>query len=349
VEPLGLRDPSSIGRYRLAGRLGRGGMGSVFLGHAPDGRPAAIKVIGEQFEDYPEALARFRREVENLHTVRSSRTATLIDYQIAAAPYWLATEYIPGPTLAEQIVAEGAFSTAECLSLAAALAQALADVHAYAVRHRDLTPHNVILSGSGPMLIDFGLAFRPGQEGVTQIGRTVGTPGVTAPEALTGQETGPAADVFGLGTTLAFAATARAPYGMGNSTTIAYLSVHGQIDVKGVEPALARLIQDCVNREPSQRPTPGEIIERCRPESVTRPIPAGAPRATSPQRQATPPEPSSQATPPAAPPKPRTATPPPQRRPRPERPPENPLVSYLMRILRWLSGTSDPTHRDAAS
>jgi serine/threonine protein kinase len=320
-------------------------MGSVFLGHAADGRPAAIKVIGEQFQDHPEALARFRREVENLHIVSSSATATLIDYELSRPPYWLATEYLPGPTLAERIVAEGAFSSAQCLRLAQALAQALADVHAYGVRHRDLTPHNVILAETGPKLIDFGLAFRPGQAGVTQIGRTVGTPGVTAPEALTGQETGPAADVFGLGTTLAFAATARAPYGMGNSTTIAYQSVHGEIDVKGVEPGLAGLIRDCVVRDPARRPSPAQIIERCRPHlpGPARPAepalieklaPAAAPGLETQPLSTTRPRP------------PQAAESAPQRRPRADRAPDNPLESALMKLLRWLAG--DLTSRRAA-
>jgi len=249
-------------------------MGSVYLGRTPGGRPAAIKVIGEQFQQHPEALARFRREVDTLRTVRSAYTAALIDCELSTPPYWLATEYVPGPTLSATIVKSGALPAAVCRDLLAALAEALTDIHIHGVCHRDIKPQNVILSATGPQLIDFGIARRPEQAGLTQVGKTVGTPGFAAPEMLTRNEVGPAADVFALGATIAFAATGRPPFGEGSVTTVSYRSIHGDIDLKGVEEELAALISACVVRDRRRRPSPDTIVARCRPETTLAENPA---------------------------------------------------------------------------
>ncbi|GAB6903405.1 hypothetical protein JCM9957A_64970 [Kineosporia succinea] len=266
--PLRPSDPPAIGRYRLAGRLGTGGMGTVYLGRTPGGRPAAIKVINTQIQDQPEALSRFQREVETLRTVRNPFTASLIDFEVTAPPFWMATEYVPGPTLAAAIKTHQALAPDLCRGLFAALAEALDDIHAHRVLHRDIKPANIILSVTGPQLIDFGIARAEEQPGLTQMGMTMGTPGYVAPEVLLEQEIGPAADVFALGATMAFAATGRAPYGKGSPHTINNRCIEGRIDVDGLPEDLASLVRDCVAREPGDRPTPQEIVDRCRTEAA---------------------------------------------------------------------------------
>ncbi|MDT0433404.1 MULTISPECIES: protein kinase domain-containing protein [Streptomyces] len=263
MHPLSDTDPVKIGRYRLTGRLGAGGMGTVYLGSTPGGRPVAIKVIGDQFQYEDQALERFRREVGTLHTVRSAYSASLIDCGLDEPPYWFATEYVPGRTLYSAVRTSGPLPPPLCLALLAALAEGLSDIHDHDILHRDVKPQNVILSPVGPQLIDFGIARVAGQSALTQVGHTAGTPGFTAPEAYRGEPTGVAADVFALGATVAFAATGRPPYGDGSFSAVAYRTVHGDIDLGSVEPRLAEILAACTDRDPERRPAPAEIVELC--------------------------------------------------------------------------------------
>ncbi|MFI1504387.1 serine/threonine-protein kinase [Streptomyces sp. NPDC020597] len=263
MDVLKAQDPARIGAHTLLARLGAGGMGQVYLGRSPGGRLVAIKVIRDEIVDHPEALARFRREVETVRAVRSAYTANLIDASLDTAPYWLATEYVPGPTLSKAVAARGPLPVETCRGLLAALAEGLAAVHAQRVTHRDLKPQNVILAAQGPQLIDFGIARSAAQTALTEAGFAPGTPGYTAPEVLLRNEVGPAADVFALGATLAYAATGRPPFGPGESAGVSYRTVHDPVDLQGVEAGLAALIGSCVAKEPAGRPGLGELIAWC--------------------------------------------------------------------------------------
>ncbi|MFD9563678.1 serine/threonine protein kinase [Streptomyces sp. NPDC059994] len=263
MDALRPRDPAHIGTYALLARLGEGGMGMVYLGRSPGGRLVALKVIKDEITDHPEALARFRREAETVRAVRSAYTANLIDASLAAPPYWLATEYVSGPTLSRAVADRGPFPPDTCRKLFAALAEGLASVHAYGVTHRDLKPQNVILAPQGPQLIDFGIARAATDTALTQPGVAPGTPGYTAPEVLIRNEVADPADVFALGATIAFAATGRAPFGTGPLDAVSYRAVHEAVDVAGVEPSLAALILACAAKDPGERPSPAEVIVRC--------------------------------------------------------------------------------------
>ncbi|WKX69923.1 protein kinase [Streptomyces sp. XD-27] len=263
MDALRPHDPERIGNYVLMGRLGAGGMGQVYLGRSPGGRLVAIKVIRDEIIDHPGALARFRREVETVRAVRSAYTASLIDASLDVAPYWLATEYVSGPTLSKAVGMRGPLPVEACRSVFAALAEGLAAVHAYGVTHRDLKPQNVILSAQGPQLIDFGIARGIGQAALTETGYAPGTPGFTAPEVLLRNEVGPAADVFALGATMAYAATGRPPFGSGEAAGVSYRAVHEDIDVAGLEAPLAELIQACVAKDPTARPGLQDVVARC--------------------------------------------------------------------------------------
>ncbi|MEU3614361.1 serine/threonine-protein kinase [Streptomyces sp. NPDC006872] len=252
-----------MGAHTLLARLGAGGMGQVYLGRSPGGRLVAIKVIRDEIIDHPEALARFRREVETARAVRSAYTANLIDASLDAAPYWLATEYVPGPTLSKAVAAGGPLPTETCRGVLAALAEGLEAVHGHGVTHRDLKPQNVILAAQGPQLIDFGIARSASQTALTEAGFAPGTPGYTAPEVLLRNEVGPAADVFALGATLAYAATGRPPFGHGEPAGVSYRAVHEAIDLVGVDAELAALVEACVAKEPTARPGLAELIARC--------------------------------------------------------------------------------------
>ena len=264
VDALKAHDPAQIGAYMLLARLGAGGMGQVYLGRSPGGRLVAIKVIRDEITDHPEALARFRREVETVRLVRSAYTANLIDASLDSAPYWLATEYVSGPTLSKAVGTRGPMPAETCRRLFAALAEGLAAVHEQRVTHRDLKPQNVLLAAQGPQLIDFGIARGVGQTALTEAGSAPGTPGFTAPEVLTRNQVESAADVFALGATIAYAATGRPPFGSGDPAVVSYRAVHEPIDLAGVEPELAGLIQHCVAKDPAARPQLAEVIARCR-------------------------------------------------------------------------------------
>ncbi|MFI9721245.1 serine/threonine-protein kinase [Streptomyces sp. NPDC052396] len=263
MEALRPQDPARIGAHTVLARLGSGGMGQVYLGRSPGGLQLAIKVIRDDFAQSQEALTRFRREVETARAVHGAYTAQVVDASLAAAPYWLATEYVPGPTLSQALALRGPLPAETCFRLFAALAEALAQVHGFGVTHRDLKPHNVMLAPGGPKLIDFGIARTAEQTALTQLGTAPGTPGYAAPEVITRNEVGPAADVFALGATMACAATGRPPYGEGSLESVTYRVVHDSIDVDGVAPELAALIEDCVAADPERRPDPARIIERC--------------------------------------------------------------------------------------
>ncbi len=267
VDALRPSDPARIGAYQLLARLGAGGMGRVYLGRSPGGRLVAVKVIRDEISDHPEALARFRREAATVETVRSAYTAQLIEAALDASPYWLATEYVAGPTLRGAVGASGPFPPDSALRLLAALAEGLAAVHAHGVTHRDLKPQNVILSPQGPQLIDFGIARGLEQTILTREGATSGTPGYTAPEVLLRNEVGPAADVFALGATLAYALTGRPPYGAGDAASVNYRTVYEDIDLDGVRPEAAALIRGCVAKDPARRPDPAAVIAGCAVDS----------------------------------------------------------------------------------
>ncbi|MBZ4319105.1 serine/threonine protein kinase [Streptomyces huiliensis] len=263
MEPLRPHDPPAIGPHTLLARLGSGGMGQVYLGRSPGGRQLAIKVIREDFAQSGEASARFRREVATVGAVRSAYTANLVDASLETVPYWLATEYVPGPTLTRATGERGPLPPETCFRLFAALAEALAQVHGHGITHRDLKPHNIILSPVGPKLIDFGIARGAEQTALTRTGIAPGTPGYTAPEVITRNEVSFAADVFALGATMACAATGRPPYGEGSLESVVYRVVHGEVDAAGLEPRLADLVRACTAADPAARPALSEVIERC--------------------------------------------------------------------------------------
>ncbi|TDB89190.1 serine/threonine protein kinase [Actinomadura sp. KC216] len=260
VEPLRPEDPSEIGGYPLIARIGAGGMGQVYLGLTGAGRHIALKVIREDFEG-PQALARFRREVATVERVRSRFAAAMVGAGLDAPPYWLATEYVPGPTLRQAVAENGPLPPDTCVRLLAALAQGLLEIHRHGVQHRDLKPGNVILAPDGPRLIDFGIARGEGQTQITQTGAWNGTPGYVAPEVVREQEPVPASDVFSLAGTIAYAATGRPPFGGGRIEAIIHRTLSGDIDLDGADPRVAELVRLCAEKEPGSRISLERLLE----------------------------------------------------------------------------------------
>ena len=215
VSALQPGDPRTIGPYRLTGRLGQGGMGEVFLGVSPGGRPVAVKAIRAELTADPQFRARFRQEVAAARRVSGVFTAAVVDADIDGPVAWLATSYVQGPSLEEAVDSHGPLPEASLLALAAGLAESLTAIHSAGVVHRDLKPSNVLLAQDGPRVIDFGISRAAESTALTRTGLVIGSPGFMSPEQATGGETGQPTDIFSLGAVLAFAATGEGPFGKG--------------------------------------------------------------------------------------------------------------------------------------
>jgi serine/threonine protein kinase len=245
----------------MVGRLGQGGMGQVFLGVSPGGRPVAVKAIRPELASDPQFRIRFAREVAAARTVSGMFTAMVVGADVDGPIAWLATAYVPGPSLAEAVNEHGPLPEASLLALAAGLAEALAAIHAAGVTHRDLKPSNVLLAEDGPRVIDFGISRAAESTTLTQTGLTIGSPGFMSPEQAIGTEVGPPSDIFSLGTVLAFAATGKGPFGGGTTASLLYRVVHETPDLDGVPAAVRPLIERCLVKEPAQRPTAVALLD----------------------------------------------------------------------------------------
>jgi hypothetical protein len=250
-------DPRRVGHYVLIGRLGAGGMAEVFFGRSPAGRPVAVKLIYPAFANDAGFRRRFRLEVEAGRQVGGFHAAQVVDADPDAERPWMVTAFIAGPSL-EQILGEyRALPLDSVRVLGAGVAEALGAIHAAGLIHRDLKPSNILLAEDGPHVIDFGVARAIDASGVT---RRSGTAGFMAPEVLLGGALTSACDVFALGMVLAHAAGIR-PFGVGPAEVIAYRVVHEEPDLSGLDPQIRGVIAACLANEPSERPTPAEILE----------------------------------------------------------------------------------------
>ncbi|KOG72861.1 serine/threonine protein kinase [Streptomyces antibioticus] len=263
-QPLQADDPPVVAGYRLAARLGAGGMGRVYLSHTQGGRPVALKVVRPELADDPDFRRRFGREIKAARRVRGAYTAELIDADADGVPPWLATLYVPGPSLAEAVARRGPLPVAAVLWLMAGVAEALQAIHAEGIVHRDLKPSNVLLAADGPRVIDFGIALAADGTSYTATGGTIGTPSFMAPEQASGGEVAAATDVFALGQTAAFAALGRPLYGDGPAVNVLYRIVHSEPDLDLLPEPLRPLLARCLAADPAERATPAEVVEWCR-------------------------------------------------------------------------------------
>ncbi|MBK3606003.1 serine/threonine protein kinase, partial [Streptomyces sp. MBT54] len=203
---LSAEDPQEIGGYRLQARLGSGGMGVVYLAHTRGGRPIALKAVREDFAADPGFRLRFADEVASARRIHGLFTAQVIDSGVDDPVPWLATAYVPGPSLEQAVRHHGPLPPRTVLLLMAGIAEALQAIHGAGVVHRDLKPANVLLAEDGPRVIDFGIARAADAAHLTGTGVRIGTAAYMAPEQAMGLPVTPAVDVFALGALAAYVA-----------------------------------------------------------------------------------------------------------------------------------------------
>lgn len=262
--------PEYAGHYRLESCLGSGGMGVVHLARSTSGMRVAVKVVHARYAMDPEFRGRFRQEVAAARRVSGAFTAPVVDADPEGGRPWMATLYIPGPTLSEQVKRNGPMDPDQSRRLMAGLAEALRDIHRVGVVHRDLKPSNVLLAEDGPKVIDFGISRPRDSELRTETGKLIGTPPFMAPEQFRRpREVGPAADVFALGSLMVHATTGRGPFDSDSPYVVAYQVVHDEPDLTGVPESLAPLVLRCLAKEPDDRPTPDELMRELRSVAAT--------------------------------------------------------------------------------
>ncbi len=262
MEPLTGEDPRQVGPYRILMRLGEGGMGRVYLGRSPGGRSVAVKLVHGGLATTPGFRQRFAREVQASRAVSGAGTAPVVAADPEAAVPWLASAYIPGPSLGEAVYRYGPLPEPALWRLLAGLAEALDVVHSSGLVHRDLKPSNVLLSLDRPVLIDFGIARAADDAALTGTGLVVGSPGYMSPEQAEGRVVNAPGDVFSLGAVLAFAATGSNPFGGGSGPELLYRIVHHEPDLTGAPEGFAAVVRECLNRQPENRPSPADLRAR---------------------------------------------------------------------------------------
>ncbi|SNS42709.1 Serine/threonine protein kinase [Streptosporangium subroseum] len=264
VEALASEDPWEIAGYKLRGRLGSGGMGIVYLSYSRGGQPVALKVVRREYAEDPEFRRRFAREVEAARRVQGAYTAPVLDSNVEGTQPWLASAYVPGPSLADAVHRHGPLPPETVLSLVAGIAEALQSIHGVGVVHRDLKPTNVLLASDGPRVIDFGIARSADATALTDTNVRLGTPAYMSPEQVTGRGIGPETDLFALGLVAFFAATGRHPFGEGDGNALLFRILSQEPELTACPEPLREIVARCLAKESSERPTPTEIIELCR-------------------------------------------------------------------------------------
>jgi Protein kinase domain len=280
LEPLRRWDPERIGPYALLGSLGAGAMGRVYLGRSTAGRLVAVKTIKIEFAEEAGFRARFAHEVAAARRVSGVFTAAVVAADPDADVPWLATAYVPAPSLSRLVRACGPLPVTAVRWLAAGCAEALESIHSAGLVHRDLKPSNVLVSPDGPLVIDFGVARAAERVQLTVTRGAVGTPAYMAPEqARDTRQASLASDMFSLGATLLFAGTGHPPYQGETVMDILVRLATEPPDLTGLPGELAGIVTSCLERSPRKRPTSAALLAQLAPyvEDTVQPGPPPLP------------------------------------------------------------------------
>ena len=263
MERLRPSDPEQIGPWQIVNRLGAGGMGIVYMGNNGT-RAAAVKIVREFLLEDPSSRARLSREVAILKKIKGKYVAEIVGADIDSNPAWIATNYVDGPSLKTLVDNEGPLSEQKWLELAYGLMSALKVVHSVGVIHRDVKPSNILMSATGPKLIDFGISFSSDATSLTRTGMVAGTPAWFSPEQFEGTKITEAVDNFAAGTVLYFAATGTNPWGK-DDTSVAntmHMILNQEADFSVLTDIQREVISMLHKKAPKERSTATEILAR---------------------------------------------------------------------------------------
>ncbi|GGU94026.1 hypothetical protein GCM10010211_71380 [Streptomyces albospinus] len=261
-------EPRTIAGYQLLGRIGSGGMGTVYLARREGAATqVALKTIHPELLHHDELLRRFQREAEVLAMVSGAYTARVLDAGVDAGRPYLAMELLDGRPLDVHLREQGTIRSAEALrALALALAVALSEVHRLGLVHRDLKPANIMLTTAGPRLLDFGIAAIVDGTRLTRTGGGPGTLTYMAPEQLGDEPVGPAADVWAWACCVVSAAHGISPFAAASTGAVIRRIVDtgpepaGLEAVRALDPALAAAVGRALTRDPAGRPADGAAL-----------------------------------------------------------------------------------------
>lgn len=265
MEPLKPSDPEEVGGITLRGRLGQGGMGTVYFGVTADGDRVAVKMIRDDLIKHSLVRERFDREILALGMVQGPRVAALVAAasEDESSP-WFAAEFVQGVTLSDYVQAIGTLPAAMGAALGIMLAQALTEIHEAGLLHRDLKPANIVLGEDGPKVIDFGLVALTEATGhLTHSSALLGTPVCMAPEQInTPKNLTSAVDVYALGAVMLFAHTAHYAYQMPTMPALlhAIADPATEPDLSGLPEEMTSILGNLLTHDPAARPYLDEIV-----------------------------------------------------------------------------------------
>ncbi|OPC80816.1 hypothetical protein B4N89_07495 [Embleya scabrispora] len=239
----GLEPGDRIGPYTVVGLLGVGSPGWVYLARTGAGRPMAVRMLyGEQ------------QGIKRAQKVRGPGVVEVIGSGGAARNPWVASVYVPAPSLADLVISCGPLTPDAVRWLAAGIAEGLGTIHQASLVHGDLRPAQIVVASDGPRVTGFG---------ITGAGpdAPLAAPGYLAPEQARGEEPVPASDVYALGALLCFAATGHAPHSGVGEAAIRRSVATGEPELADVPAEIADLIRSCLMRDPEDRPTARELLD----------------------------------------------------------------------------------------
>ncbi|MFI6598404.1 serine/threonine-protein kinase [Nonomuraea sp. NPDC050536] len=279
VTPLTPDDPVELGSYRLAGRLGEGGQGVVYLGFDATGERVAVKLLST---GDPQTRARLARELSALESIASFCTARVLDAATQSSRPYVVSEFVDGPSLSERVRERGQLRGGELERLAVGTATALAAIHAAGVVHRDFKPANVLLGPDGPRVVDFGIARA--EDAATHTSGLIGTPTYLSPEQIGGSPATATSDVFAWGATIVYAATGASPFGADTVPAVLHRVLHFDPDLSALPPRLRPIIATALSKDPTRRPTARDLmVTLVNPTTPPHPGNAPPPGLTPPQ------------------------------------------------------------------